>query len=185
MSSTAATAGRRPGSVSTPAAAMPTAIISHVTAFGLSGVFSSRRVTCGDTRRMYSFPAQCSPLLRSNSDGGWVAARSSATEGVGERTDTRPRLPLVHREVFQHREAVRASARGIEHGLDELVLAQAEIAGCARQAMSREAGIDLACEALVLVKVAREERRRARQLAVAGRAGEEVVDGVDDLVVAA
>src|SRR4051794_39269052 len=185
MSSTAATAGRRPGSVRTAAAAMPTAIISHVTAFGLRGVRSSRRVTCGESLRMYSFPAQCSPLLRSNSDGGWVAARSSATEGVGERTDTRPRLPLVHREVLQDGEPVRPGVRRLEQRLDELVLAQAEVGVGAGKAVAREAGVDLLRESLVPMQVAREERRGARQLAVAAGAGEEVVDGVHDLVVAA
>src|SRR3954469_18582056 len=154
MRSTAASAGSSPGSVSTPAAARPTAIISHVTALGVRGVRRNRRVTYGETPRMYSFPAQCSPLLRSKRDGGWVAARSSATEGVGERTDTRPRLPLVHRKVLQHGEPVRAGARSIEQGLDELVLRETEIAGCAREAVPGEAGVDLACEAFVLVKVA-------------------------------
>src|SRR4051812_23717378 len=177
-------AATRPGSVSSPAATSPTTIISQVTAFGLSPVRSSRRVTTGDTRRMYSLPAQCSPLLRSNRDGGWVAARSSATEGVGERTDTRPRLLLVHREVLQDGEAIRAGGRRVEEGLDELVLREAEIVRRARKRVSCEARVDLLGEALVLVQVAGEEGRGACQLAVPRRAGEEVVDGMDDLVVA-
>src|SRR3954454_23195 len=89
---------------------------------------------------MYSLPAQCSPLLRSNRDGGWVAARSSATEGVGERTDTRSRLLLVHGEVLQHGEAVRAGARGVEEGLDELVLREAEVVRRTREVVAGEGG---------------------------------------------
>src|SRR3954469_3314565 len=154
MRSTAASAGSSPGSVSTPAAARPTAIISHVTALGVSVVRRNRRVRYGETPRMYSFPAQCSPLLRSKREGGWVAARSSATEGVGERTDTRPRLPLVHREVLEHCETARAGGRRVGEGLDELVLAEAEVGGRAGQGVPREAGVDLVRQALVLVQVA-------------------------------
>ncbi len=45
ISSAAAAAASTPGSVSTPAARMPTAIIAHVTAFGVTRVGSSTRVT--------------------------------------------------------------------------------------------------------------------------------------------
>ena len=52
ISTTAPTAGSSPGSVSSPAAARPVAIISHVTAFGVSRVRASSRVRYGDRRRM-------------------------------------------------------------------------------------------------------------------------------------
>src|SRR4051812_47811004 len=151
-------AATRPGSVSSPAATSPTRIISQVTAFGLSPVRSSRRVTNGDTRRMYSLPAQCSPLLRSNSDGDWVAARSSATEGVGERTDTRPRLLLVHGEVLEHRVAIRPRGRAVDHCGHELVLAQAQVRRRARQLVAAQAFVDLGGQARVAAEERREER---------------------------
>src|SRR4051812_49710574 len=169
-------AATRPGSVSSPAATSPTTIISQVTAFGLSPVRSSRRVTTGETRRMYSLPAQCSPLLRSNSDGGWVAARSSATEGVGERTDTRPRLLLVHSEVLEHRVAVRPRGRGVEECCHELVLAEAEVRRRARQLVTAQALVYLGAQARVAAQERGEERGGPGQLAVARGAREEVVD---------
>src|SRR3954470_7508334 len=99
---------------------------------------------------MYSFPAQCSPLLRANSDSGCVTARSSATEGVGERTDTRPRLLLVHREVLEHGVAVRAGGGRVEHRGHELVLAETEVGRHPGQRMAGEAGVDLRRQVPVL-----------------------------------
>src|SRR4051794_24179740 len=130
---------------------------------------------------MYRRPAQCSPLLRAKIDAGWATRRSSATEGVGVRTDTRPRLPLVHREMLQHGVAVGSRRRRVEHGGHELVLAEAEVLGRARQAMTREAGVDLLRDLLVLAEERGEEGAGSGQLAVARRARVEVVDRVHDL----
>src|SRR3954470_8032559 len=142
ISSTAPIAGSRPGTESTPAAATPTRIISAVTVFGLSPARSSHRVRCGETRRMYSRPPQCSPLLRAKMLGGWVAARSSATEGLGERTDTPLHPLLVERELLEHGEAVRAGRGRVDHRLDELLLAEAEVGDRARQAVAVQAGVE-------------------------------------------
>src|SRR4051794_41750521 len=113
--------------------------MNQVTAFGVRRVRRSGRVTYAETRRMYSFPAQCSPLLRAKSEAGCATARSSATEGVGERTDTRPRLLLVHREVLQHGVAIRPGRRRLEHGRHELILAETEVGRHPRQRVALEA----------------------------------------------
>src|SRR4051794_41669299 len=117
--------------------------MNQVTAFGVRRVRRSGRVTYAETRRMYSFPAQCSPLLRANSEAGCVTARSSATEGVGERTDTRPRLLLVHREVLEDRVAIRPRGGRVEHRGHELVLAQTELRRHPRQRVAGEARVGL------------------------------------------
>src|SRR5918997_3472183 len=115
ISTTAPIAGASPGSVSTPAAATPTRIISQVMPFGEIPVGRSSRVQYGEKRRMYSFPAQCSPLLRSKIDAGCVAARSSATEGLDVRVDTPPDLPLVEVEVLEDGVAIRPGLRAVGH----------------------------------------------------------------------
>ena len=52
ISATTTTGGHQPGSVSTAAAASPTAIISHVTPLGVIRVGISSRVRYGEARRM-------------------------------------------------------------------------------------------------------------------------------------
>ena len=52
ISRNAATAGSNPGRHSTPAAATPLAIISHVTPFGVIRVRRNTRVRYTDARRM-------------------------------------------------------------------------------------------------------------------------------------
>src|SRR6185503_7281436 len=138
ISSTAPTAGSSPGSARTPAAATPATIISHVTALALIGVRSNSRVTYGESRRMYSLPAQCSPLSRSKIDAGCVAARSSAIVGIEELPDRPPDIGLVERQVLEDREAIRARARRRRHRLHELLLGQPEVARRARQAVAGE-----------------------------------------------
>src|SRR4051795_591752 len=127
MSRTAASAVRMPGMASMTAARTPTRIISHVTAFGVSRVGTSRWVRYGDARRMYRRPDQCSPLLRAKMDGGCVTARSSAIDGLGERADTPRHLLAAEVEVLEDRETVRPRARRLQDGLGELVVAQAEV----------------------------------------------------------
>src|SRR5439155_13173811 len=53
------------------------------------------------------------------------------------------------------------------------------------QIVPRQAGVDLPGEVVVAAHETGEEARRACELTVAGRAGKEMVDGVDDLVLAA
>jgi hypothetical protein len=87
--------------------------------------------------------------------------------------------------VLEDREAVRPRAGRRDHCRHELLLGQPEIARRARQAVPAQAGVDPGRQALVRAQVRREQARRARQLAVVGRAREQVVDRVQDLVVAA
>src|SRR5215207_11686898 len=183
MSSAAASAASTPGSVSTAAASSPTAIIAHVTTLGVTRVGTSRCVTYGEKRRTYSRPAQCSPLLRANSDGGWVVARSSAIEGADEAADTLAHPPLVEREVLEHGEAVGPRARRVQHGRRELLLAEPEVARQPRQAVAPQAAVDSRRHRLVAAQVGREQRGGASELPVAGRARKQVVDRVQDLVV--
>src|SRR5918999_4098874 len=173
ISSAAASAGSTPGKVSTAAAASPTPIIAHVTAFGVTRVASSRRVTYGENRRTYSFPAQCSPLLRANSEAGCVAARSSAIEGVEEAADTLAHPPLVEREVLEHGEAVGPRARRVQHRLRELLLGQSQVGRQPRQPVAGQAAVDGRRHDLVAAQVGREQRRGARQLALPRGAGGE------------
>src|SRR5918992_2949363 len=185
MSRKAATAGHTPGSTSTPAAARPATIINHVTPFGVIRVGSSSRVRYGEARRMYSRPAQCSPLLRSKIEAGWVAARSSAIVGIEESRDGAPHAGLVQRQVLEDGEAIRTRARGPHHRLPELLLRQPEVARRAGQTVSAQTGVDPLRQAVVLAQERREEAGRAGQLAVVRGAGEQHVDRVQDLVVAA
>jgi hypothetical protein len=70
------------GTVRTSAAPRPATIIAQVTASALMRVGSSIRVTRIETCRMYSRPAQCSPLTRPITAWGWQTAWSSARVGV-------------------------------------------------------------------------------------------------------
>src|SRR4051794_5142520 len=103
---------------------------------------------------MYSRPPQCSPLLRAKMLGGWVAARSSATEGLGERADTAPHPLLVERQVLEHGEAVGARRRCVQHRLAELLLGQAEVGDRPRQAVARQARVERREQVLVAAQEA-------------------------------
>src|SRR5215217_1406758 len=135
-------------------------------------------VRYGEKRRTYSRPAQCSPLLRANSDAGCVAARSSAIEGVEEGADTLAHPPLVERQVLEHRVAVRPRPRRVQDRLDELRLRQPQVARQAREPVLEQAAVDRGGHPLVAAQERREQRRRTGQLAVPGRARVEVVDRV-------
>src|SRR3954451_16690909 len=141
MSRNAAIAQPIPGSVSAPAARTPTKIISHVTPLGVIGVRISNRVRYGEKRRMSSRPSQCSPLLRSNIDGGWVAARSSAIEGFDIAADMLAHAGVVEGEVLQQRVAVRPRPRRVCDRLGELLGAQPEVGGQARQRVAAQTGV--------------------------------------------
>src|SRR3954467_9857085 len=126
MSANAATAQPSPGSVNAPAASTPARIISHVTPLGVIGVRISSRVRYGEKRRMRMRPSQCSPLLRSKIEGGWVAARSSAIEGFDIAADMLAHAGVVEGEMLEQRVAVRAGARRVGHALCELLGRKAE-----------------------------------------------------------
>src|SRR4051812_1885569 len=111
MSATAAIAHGTPPRLIASAASRPHASMSHVTAFGVTRVPASTRVRCGEKRRMYSRPAQSSPLLRSKMLAGCVASRSSAIVGRDVRTDTAPHLLRAEVEVLEDRVAVGPRAR--------------------------------------------------------------------------
>src|SRR5690348_10738229 len=130
---------------------------------------------------MYRRPVQCSPLLRSNSDAGWVTRRSSAIEGVDERADVFSGSLVVEVEVLKDRVAVGAGGRCVQHRLYELILAEAEVGGHPWQAVPPEARVDLARKRLVAVQEAREEASGAGQLAVPRGLRKQVVDRVQDL----
>src|SRR4051794_28674567 len=117
--------------------------------------------------------------------GGWVAARSSATEGPGERADTLPHPLLVEREVLEHGVAVGAGGRRVEHRLRELLRRQAEVVDRPRQPVPRQTRVERPEQLLVAAQERGEQARHAGQLAVARRPGEEMVDRMDDLVLAA
>src|SRR3954447_16577440 len=134
---------------------------------------------------MYRRPAQCSPLLRAKIDGGWVTARSSAIDGLGERADTPPHLLGPQVEVLEDREAVGPGAGRLRDGERELLVVEAEVAVGARQLVAAQAALHLGHQRRVLAQVRGEQRRHARELAVLRGAGVEVVDRVQDLVVAA
>src|SRR3954463_7496993 len=157
ISSTAPIAGSRPGTESTPAEATPTRIITAGPGFGLSPARSSHRVRCGETRRMYSRPPQCSPLLRAKMLGGWVAARSSATDGLGERADTLPHPLLVEGEVLEHGVAVGTGRGRVAHRRRELVGRQPEVGDGARQAVVGEACVERTEQLGVVAQERREE----------------------------
>src|SRR5215213_6515167 len=191
ISTTTTTGGHQPGSVSTAAAARPTAIISHVTPLGVSCVGISSRVRYGDRRRMYSLPAQCSPLLRAKIESGCVRTRSSAIEGIALAVGRRERLHALERggvvelEVLEDRVAVGTGQRRVHDGLRELRLAEPEVGGDAREVVPAQAGVQAGGEPVLLAQPGGEQARGAGELAVARGAGEEVVDRVQDLVVAA
>ena len=178
----------RAASSSAPRPASPPAIISHVTPFGVIGVRSSSRVRYGDTRRMYSRPAQCSPLLRAKIEAGWVAARSSAIDGARRTRRTRaPRLPP------RRGRGARGSCSGpaawparARRPAANCVVGEPEVGGHARQPVAAQAGVE-----------PRGQRRRRRAGSAVNSAaapasspwcavpGKQVVDRVEDLVVGA
>src|SRR4051794_41097230 len=108
-------------------------------------------------------------------EGGCVAARSSATVGLRERTDTLAHLLLTQVEVLQDRVAVGPRGRRPRHRLCELLLGEAEVCGRARQRVAGQAGVDVTRQRLVAGQERGEERGGAGQLPVAARAREEVV----------
>src|SRR5437764_10806634 len=185
MSRAAPNAAARFGRLVKAAAASPTTLMSAVMTFADTRVGSSAFVRYGDSRRMYSRPAQCSALWRSKISAGWPIALISASDGVGVRVDVIENRLLVEIEVLQDREAVGARGRRVGHRLCELLVAQAEVAVGARQAVAGQAGVELAGKLRAPLKVSREQRADARQLAVQSGVREEVVDGVHDLVVGA
>src|SRR3954447_14430632 len=130
--SAAPSAVHTPPRLSSAAAASPTTLIRPVTAFGEIRVGSNPRVRYGDSRRMYSRPAQCSALWRSKISAGWPIALISASDGVGVRVDVIENRLLVEIEVLQDREAVGARGGRVGHRLGELLVAQAEVAVGAR-----------------------------------------------------
>src|SRR4051794_34060867 len=87
-------------------------------------------------------PSQCSPLLRSKIEGGWVAARSSAIEGFDIAADMLAHAGVVEGEMLEQRVAVRAGPGGIGDRLGELLGAQPEVGGQARQTMAAQARVD-------------------------------------------
>src|SRR3954463_2981846 len=94
-------------------------------------------------------PSQCSPLLRSKIDGGCVAARSSAIEGFDIAADMLAHAGVVEGEMLEQRVAVRPRARRVGDGLGELLGAQPEVGGEARQSVAAQAGVDGAQRAVL------------------------------------
>ena len=81
MSTATPTAAASPGTaVSTPAST-PETMNATVTAFGDQPSRANTTVAYGETRRMYSRPAQCSSLSLASTCGGWPMARTSASVG--------------------------------------------------------------------------------------------------------
>jgi hypothetical protein len=105
---------------------------------------------------MYSRPAQCSASTR-----------------------------LVEAEVLDDREPVGPGGRRVDHGAGELLVGETEVGGHPRQAVASEAGVEVLAQLLVAAQVRGEQGPHAGQLAVVAGAREEMVEGVDDLVVAA
>src|SRR5438067_7195262 len=104
--------------------------------------------------------------------------------GFDEGIDFLLDAPLVEREVLEDREPVWPRVRSMEHRLGELVLAQTELGRRARKPVPAQARVDLAGELGVAVEEGGEEARRAGELAVAGGVRKEVVDRMEDLVIA-
>src|SRR5436305_874814 len=109
------------GRLVSAAAARPTTLMKPVTTLAEMRVGTSARVRYGDSLRMYSRPAQCSALWRSNISAGWPTALISASDGVGVRVDVIENRLLVEIEVLQDREAVRPGGGRIRHRVSELL----------------------------------------------------------------
>src|SRR4051794_32258552 len=136
--------------------------------------------------RMYSRPAQCSPLRRSFRPGGWTTGRSSATDGLCIVCVGVPDLVGGQVEVFEDRVATGPGLRGELHDLDELVRGEADLVRQYRQAVAVERLGHGRRLLLRPTQVHREGRAQAALLAVArGTLGEEQVEGVVDLVAGA
>src|SRR3954449_7663905 len=129
---------------------------------------------------MYSRPAQCSPLVRSKTDAGWVTARSSAIEGRDEFVDALTDLVLTEVEVLEDGVPVGARRRRLGDGEGELLGAQAEVGGQPRGAVAAQARLDLR-ERGAAAQPRREERADRDLGAVRPRAREAGVDRVGDL----
>ena len=99
-----------PNATTTPAA-MPHAMNARVTAFGDQPSRAKTHVACGEIRRMYSRPAQCSSLSRSITDGGCPLAFSSASDGPDIVPHPLARLSLGQAEVLQDRVPAGPGAR--------------------------------------------------------------------------
>src|SRR5581483_5290326 len=81
ISTTATAAAHRCGTVITTAAPIPIPTNDHVRRFGVTRVLTSRRVRWIEACLIYHRPAQCSPLVRPTTVGGWATRRISSTLG--------------------------------------------------------------------------------------------------------
>src|SRR5699024_12159830 len=115
ISNNATIADHNVGIVNTAAASGPLAIISQVTPFGVIRVGSSALVRYSDTCRMYSLPAQCSPLTLPITSSGCHTSRSWAIEGYEEVIDTVSDLRLIQRQVFKNSVRIRPGQIGRAH----------------------------------------------------------------------
>src|SRR5690348_9598160 len=125
-----------------------------------------------DRRRMYSRPAQCSPLRRSIVVCGWATARSSATDGADIVLNSPPDLVLGQPEVLKDGVAAGPGAGSQHHRGRELVDRQPDVAGGDGQAVPSETAGHLAEPVRVLTEEVAERRTDAGQLTVVGGAGE-------------
>src|SRR6185437_13082844 len=128
-----------------------------------------------DSRRMYSRPAQCSPLRRSMVVCGWATARSSATDGADIVLNSFPDLVLRQPEVLKDGVAAGPRAGCQHHRGRELFGREADVAGRDGQAVPFEAGGHLAEPVRVLPEEVAERGADAGQLTVIGGAGEKLV----------
>ena len=186
ISSTAATAGSTPGSVSTAAAASPATIIAPVTrvrrSTGSGGSAASDTARGGARRAGRPSARRCCARRSTAAASPRAAQRSKASRNARTRSLT---SVFVEAEVLEDRVAVGPGRRRVQHRLHELLLRQAEVGRRARQPVTVQAGVDRRAPARVAAQERREQARGAGQLAVARGAGKQVVDRVQDLVVAA
>jgi hypothetical protein len=100
MHTTASTAPVSPGIISAAPEATPNTTMVQVSWSGVTRVRTSCRVNRNDTRRMYSRPAQCSPLRLASLACGWTTSRSSSRTGAATMTvlpSPGAQLPLERR----------------------------------------------------------------------------------------
>src|SRR5262245_5319808 len=128
--------------------------------------------------------ATLSWVCRTLSPAPVLSGPMSVTERGRVLVDPGARLRGAEVEMLEDRVAVGPGPRGVDDGLGELLARQSQVPRQPRQAVLAQAAVDLGAADLVIAQERREEGPDTRQLAVVAGLGEQLLDRVQDLVIA-
>src|SRR5882672_3774981 len=142
-----------------------------------------RRVTRSEIHRMYSRPAQCSPLRRRIFSAGWTTRRSSSSVGVDIVLYRVTEFRFGQIEMFQDRVTTGSRPRRVRYRFDESGGIKAQIGRDGGKAVPTQGLDDLSGSFGFAAQMGGEGRAEPDLLAVlAVLAREEQHQGVRDLV---